>query len=68
VFLCPLECKCSQEAVSAKPSYDKVSDHARAEYIVSVSSCFTPQRGCAERIGVPIKFIHVAQILNGAAE
>jgi len=23
---------------------------------------------CAERIGVPIKFIHIAQILNGAAE
>jgi len=26
------------------------------------------QLGCAERIGVPIKFIHIAQILNGAAE
>jgi L-lactate dehydrogenase complex protein LldE len=26
------------------------------------------QQGCAERIGVPIKFIHMAQILNGAAE
>jgi L-lactate dehydrogenase complex protein LldE len=25
------------------------------------------QRGCAERIGVPIKFIHIAQILNGAS-
>jgi L-lactate dehydrogenase complex protein LldE len=24
------------------------------------------QQGCAERIGVPIKFIHIAQILNGA--
>jgi hypothetical protein len=26
------------------------------------------QRGCADRIGVPVKFIHIAQILNGAAE
>jgi L-lactate dehydrogenase complex protein LldE len=25
------------------------------------------QQGCAERIGVPIKFIHIAQILNGAS-
>jgi len=24
------------------------------------------QKGCAERIGVPLKFIHIAQILNGA--
>ena len=42
---------------------------APAEYIVSAdSSCLMHQRGCAERIGVPIKFIHIAQILNGAAE
>jgi hypothetical protein len=34
-----------------------------AEYIVSAdSSCLMHQRGCAERIGVPIKFIHIAQI------
>jgi L-lactate dehydrogenase complex protein LldE len=58
------------EAVSAKMGYDKVGDHARAgaEYIVSADmSCLLHQRGCAERIGVPIKFIHIAQILNGAA-
>ena len=24
------------------------------------------QKGCAERLGLPIKFIHVAQVLNGA--
>lgn len=56
-----------EEAVSAKMGYDKVSDHVRAgaEYIVSAdTSC---QQGCAERIGVPIKFIHIAQILNGAS-
>jgi L-lactate dehydrogenase complex protein LldE len=58
-----------EEAVSAKMGYDKVSDHARAgaEYIVSAdSSCLMHQRGCAARIGVPIKFIHIAEILNGA--
>ena len=46
-----------------------LSDHARAgaEYIVSAdTSCLMHQKGCAERIGVPIKFIHIAQILNGA--
>jgi len=58
-----------EEAVSAKMGYDKVTDHARAgaEYIVSAdTSCLMHQQGCAERIGVPIKFIHIAQILNGA--
>ena len=58
-----------EEVVSTKMGYDKVSDHASAgaEYIVSAdSSCMMHQRGCAERIGVPIKFIHIAQILNGA--
>ena len=41
---------------------------APAEYIVSAdSSCLMHHRSCAERIGVPIKFIHIAQILNGAS-
>jgi L-lactate dehydrogenase complex protein LldE len=59
-----------EPAVSAKMGYDKVSDHSRAgaEYIVSAdSSCMMHQRGCAERMGLPIKFRHIAQILNGAA-
>src|SRR6267143_2009007 len=59
-----------EEVVSTKMGYDKVSDHAQAgaEYIVSAdSSCLMHQQGCAERIGVPIKFIHIAQILNGAS-
>jgi L-lactate dehydrogenase complex protein LldE len=59
-----------EEVVSTKMGYDKVSDHARAgaDYIVSAdSSCLLHQQGCARRIGVPIKFIHIAQILNGAA-
>jgi L-lactate dehydrogenase complex protein LldE len=58
------------EIVSTKMGYDKVRDHAQAgaEYIVSAdSSCLMHQQGCAERIGVPMKFIHIAQILNGAS-
>jgi L-lactate dehydrogenase complex protein LldE len=60
-----------EEPVSAKMGYDKVSDHhkAGAEYIVSADmSCLMHQKGCAERLGLPIKFIHIAQILNGARE
>src|SRR5882762_8358300 len=59
-----------EEVVSTKMGYDKVSDHAQAgaEYIVSAdSSCLMHQQGCAERIGVPLKFIHIAEILNGAS-
>jgi L-lactate dehydrogenase complex protein LldE len=58
-----------EEPVSAKMGYDKVTDHrnAGAEYIVSGDmSCIMHQKGCAERLGLPIKFIHIAQILNGA--
>jgi L-lactate dehydrogenase complex protein LldE len=60
-----------EEPVSANMGYDKVADHLRAgaEYIVSADmSCILHQRGCAERMGAPIKFIHIAQILNGARE
>lgn len=61
----------TEEAVSARMGVDKVRDHyqAGAEYIVSAdSSCVMHQQGCAERAGVPIRFIHIAQILNGAAQ
>ena len=27
--------------------------------------CLLHQQGCAERMGLPVKFIHIAQILNG---
>jgi L-lactate dehydrogenase complex protein LldE len=56
-------------AVSAKMGRDKVHDHARAgaAYVVSAdSSCMLHQKGCADRLGVPLKFIHIAQVLNGA--
>ena len=57
-----------EEPVSAKMGYDKVADHhqAGAEYIVSAdTSCLMHQKGCAERLGLDIRFIHIAQILNG---
>ena len=59
-----------EEGVSSKMGHDKVRDQpqAGAEYVVSAdSSCMMHQQGCAERIGVPMKFIHIAQVLNGAS-
>ena len=59
-----------EEPVSAKMGYDKVNDHqnAGAEYIVSGDmSCIMHQKGCAERLGLPIKFIHIAQIYSNGA-
>ena len=59
-----------EEAVSARMGYDKVSDHARAgaDYIVSAdTSCLMHQKGCAERLGLPVKFMHIAEILNGVS-
>jgi L-lactate dehydrogenase complex protein LldE len=57
-----------EEPVSARMGYDKVQDHhgAGAEYIVSADmSCLMHQKGCAERLELPIKFLHIAQVLNG---
>ncbi|QNM98807.1 (Fe-S)-binding protein [Chitinimonas koreensis] len=59
----------TEEPVSARMGYDKVRDHsaAGASYVVSADmSCLMHQRGCAERLGLPLRFIHIAQILNGA--
>ena len=59
----------TEEAVSVRMGLDKIQDHytAGAEYIVSAdSSCLMHQQGCAERAGVPIRFIHIAEILNGS--
>jgi L-lactate dehydrogenase complex protein LldE len=59
-----------EEPVSARMGQDKVQDHqgAGAAYIVSGdTSCLMHQKGCAERLGLPLKFIHIAQVLNGAA-
>lgn len=59
----------TEEPVSARMGYDKVLDHgsAGAEYIVSGDmSCLMHQKGCAERMGSPVRFLHIAQVLNGA--
>ncbi|QHI95734.1 (Fe-S)-binding protein [Aristophania vespae] len=59
----------TEEAISAQMGLDKVRDHhdAGADYIVSAdTSCMMHQQGCAERNNVNIKFIHIAEILNGA--
>ena len=58
-----------EEPVSAKMGYDKVSDHAQAgaEYIVSADIVVPDApEGLRRALGLPIKFIHIAQILNGA--
>lgn len=58
-----------EPAVSAKMGYDKVADQNRAgaAYVVSAdSSCMMHQKGCAERLGLPLRYIHIAQVLNGA--
>jgi len=60
-----------EEPVSARMGQDKVDDHRRAgaEYIVSPDmSCLMHQQGCARRRQLPLKFIHIAQVLNGARE
>jgi len=61
----------TEEAVSVRMGQDKVRDHvgAGAEYIVSGDmSCLMHQQGCAERMKVDARYIHIAQILNGARE
>jgi L-lactate dehydrogenase complex protein LldE len=60
-----------EEPVSARMGYDKVQDHhqAGAEYIVSADmSCLMHQKGCADRLELPLKFLHIAQVLNGVRE
>ncbi|CAI3927273.1 (Fe-S)-binding protein [Commensalibacter communis] len=57
-----------EEGVSAKMGQDKVMDQHRsgAEYVISAdSSCLMHQKGCAMRMGVDLKYAHIAQILNG---
>ncbi|HTH96716.1 MAG TPA: (Fe-S)-binding protein [Stellaceae bacterium] len=58
----------SEDAVSARMGHDKVWRHfqAGASYVVSAdSSCMMHQQGCAERAKLKLKFVHIAEILNG---
>ncbi|RJS91071.1 (Fe-S)-binding protein [Salinisphaera sp. Q1T1-3] len=60
----------TEPEVSGRMGYDKITDHgaAGAEYIVSAdTSCLMHQQGCAKRIGAPVQFKHIAEILNGDA-
>lgn len=57
----------TDEAVSAKMGQDKVADYTRhqIEYVVSPDmSCLMHQEGIAKREKSPIKFVHIAQVLN----
>ncbi len=59
----------TEPEVSSRMGRDKVADHQRAgaDYIVSAdSSCLMHQAGCASRSGIPMRFLHIAQILNGS--
>jgi L-lactate dehydrogenase complex protein LldE len=61
----------TEEAVAAKMGYDKVEfmHKSGAEYIVSSDmSCLMHLEGCSKRLGTDLKFLHIAQILNGAAQ
>lgn len=58
----------TEPAVSARMGRDKVDDQRRhgAQYVVSGDvSCLLHQRGIAERRGAPLRYAHIAQVLNG---
>ena len=58
----------TDEAVSSKMGEDRVRDFHRhgAEYIASADmSCLLHMKGVIDRLGLPLKVIHVAQVLNG---
>jgi L-lactate dehydrogenase complex protein LldE len=58
----------TDEAVSAKMGYDRVHDFYRhgAEYLASADmSCLLHMKGVIDRLKVPMKVIHIAQILIG---
>jgi len=60
----------TEEAVSARMGLDRVADHARhgAEVIASGDvSCLMHMEGIIRRHGLPLRVMHVAEILNGAA-
>jgi L-lactate dehydrogenase complex protein LldE len=58
----------TDEAVSAKMGYDRVQDFDRhgVEYIASADmSCLLHMKGVIDRLELPLKVTHLAQILNG---
>src|SRR6201984_1062182 len=60
----------TDEAVSSRMGLDKARDQVRhgAQYVVSPDvSCLMHQEGIARRAGLDLKYVHVAQVLNGGA-
>lgn len=57
-----------EPSTSVKMGQDKVADHSGsgAEYVISADgSCTMHLKGCVQRSGTPLKFLHIAQVLNG---
>lgn len=57
----------TDEAVSVKMGQDKVADYMQHEVSCIVSpdmSCLMHQEGIAKRQKAPLKFVHIAQVLN----
>jgi L-lactate dehydrogenase complex protein LldE len=58
----------TDEAVSAKMGYDRVNDFHRhgVEFIVSADmSCLLHMKGVIDRLKLPMRVLHIAQVLNG---
>jgi len=58
----------TDEAVSVRMGFDKIQDQLRhgAEFVVSPDmSCLMHQQGIARRAEIGLKYLHVAQVLNG---
>jgi L-lactate dehydrogenase complex protein LldE len=56
--------------VSVRMGLDKATRQQAtgAEYVVSADmSCLMHQQGCATRASIPLRYRHIAQILNGTA-
>jgi L-lactate dehydrogenase complex protein LldE len=61
----------TEEAVAAKMGYDKLEfiGKSGADYIVSSDmSCLMHLQGCAGRLEEKVKFLHIAQVLNGVTQ
>ncbi len=58
----------TEEAVSSRMGYDKLEfiSAAKPEYVISSDmSCLMHLQGCARRTANPLRFLHIAQVLNG---
>jgi L-lactate dehydrogenase complex protein LldE len=57
-----------EEEVSSKMGVDRVNDFFRhgAEYVASADmSCLMHMKGVIDRLQLPMRVVHIAQILNG---